>query len=231
MKPHIIVSKDESGTARAVMKRLLKMNEEEKIELDIIPLQVGDFIAGEYFIERKKVGNLVGSILDGQMWRQAESLLKASEEWNMSPVVLVEGSLTFILKSPHYKDFNPASAIGVLDALHDGYKIQVVHSPNSYFTVLWLLRFARDPTKKEAVHAVRSAGKKEWPMDLKARHVLEGVEGIGGVTSTKLLGYHKSLKNVFLEALDYKGKKGPLAKIAKILHHKYGSEKKDDKIS
>lgn len=221
----VYVCSNEAVTAKAVMKRLEAIAEkEDDFTLSVIPLQVGDYVTGKHYIERKRIGDFLSSIQDNRVWRQAEDLVKASEEFKMNPVILIEGSPTFVLKSPHHRGFNPASFIGVWDALQKEYKIQVVHSPNAFFTVLWILRFAREETNKEAIRAVRRASKGTWPMDIKARYVLEGVRGIGGVTSTRMLEHYESLENIFLAALTNPLKDKRLKEVKRMLKHRYGSE-------
>jgi ERCC4-type nuclease len=223
----IIVSKDESGTAKAVMKRLKNLEKDKKndVKLKIIQLPVADYIAGLHFVERKRASDFIGSILDNRVWGQAEDMRDAAKDFNMTPVVLIEGSIAAVLRSKHYRRFNPASMVGVWDSLQKKpYGMQVVHSPNSYFTVLWLLRFARDPTNEEAIHAIRKATKGSWPLDMKARYILEGWAGVGGVTSNGMLSHYKTLRNIFHAAMTHPERDNRLKKIADILDYEYGSE-------
>lgn len=225
----IVVDKHESQSARAVMKRLRALEEEGEIVLEIRPLQVADYLVGTHYIERKKVADFVTSILDGRLWRQAKNISFASIDYDMTPVFLIEGSLNYILRSKHFRDFNPASFIGAWDSLQKDYEVQVVHAQNSFFTVLWLLRFAKDPTKRDAAHAIRKASKSSWPHDLKARYILEGFQKIGGVRSTRLLEKYRDLGTIFKYAKGryYQDETVPkeLKEIHEMLWYKYGSEK------
>jgi len=223
--PLIFMDAQEAGTAKAVIKRLKSLHEERKIRLEIVPLKVGDFVVGIRMLERKRAKDFVSSILDNRIWNQATNLVAAAEEYQVTPCILIEGSISAILK--WHNKFEPASFVGVWRSLIEDYGIEVIYSPNSYFTILWLLSFAKEKTEKKAIHAIRKASKSNWSKNKKARYVLEGFEGVGGVTSTNLLEEYGSCWNVFMEA---KKKKPPkkymrvLRKMADLLCYSYGDE-------
>lgn len=226
MVPYIIMDSKEAVTAKSVHTRLKKLVEDEKITLEVIDLQVADFIVGKRMIERKRGKDFIESTYDGRVWSQAVDLCDAAEKFKMIPCILIEGSIGGIMK--WHKQFSPSTFVGVWRSLVEKYKIEVVYSPNAYFTVQWFLSFGTEKTKREAIHAVRKGAKKHWPMDLKARHILEGASGIGGVISDRLLKKYGSLGQIFSLANTPKDMPEECPKDLRLLHavlnHKYGSE-------
>ena len=228
----IIVDSNEATTARAVVE---KLNSFKDVKLEIVHLEVGDFITGKHMVERKRAGDFVQSIIDGRLWSQTKNLLHAAKEFKMTPIILIEGSISSLLRRRVLRNFNPRSLIGAWRSLMEEYGIRVVYSPNAFFTALWLMSYAEEKTKKEAIHAVRKSSKRTWPMDLKTRYVLEGFEGIGGVTSNRLLEQEGSLESVFEAALAGEVRDSRLARaldsICYTLRHKYRSSEKENESS
>lgn len=74
-------------------------------------LEIGDYIAGEFIFERKRVDDFINSIIDGRLFSQAERL----REVDFRPLIIIEGDLWEELK---VRKISPNAILGAQLALY-----------------------------------------------------------------------------------------------------------------
>ncbi|HVY01271.1 MAG TPA: ERCC4 domain-containing protein [Candidatus Nanoarchaeia archaeon] len=149
--------------------------------IDFKQLEVGDYISGQYIIERKTMQDLQASLISKRIFSQIQSLklqknpiliIENKEEWKLNKNAFY-GLVLFIVKT----------------------NIPLIFSNNPKETAKYIKLFSTEKKQKEFSYRFnKKAGSKE---DI-AKYVLEGFPGIGRATSEKLLKKFGNLKNIFL---------------------------------
>ena len=168
------------------------------IRVSVQPLPAGDFliIAPEgkksLLIERKTDEDFANSIRDNRIWDQCKLLLEAAEKDEHKPLIILEGSLTKLVK---YRNWRIQSLLRVLDTLILDMNIPVLYTPNKEATILWIISKVKSLGKIEEKKIIRMRVEKK-PLSLNER-ILYVTEGLVGPTlARKLLEKFKTLRNI-----------------------------------
>jgi Fanconi anemia group M protein len=131
-------------------------------------------------VERKDVGDFLGSIRDGRLFSQAKAMMEAYQR----PVVILEGQVSRALKRSSMKT---ASIYGALSSLALDYGISVLPTEDTYSTAVLLQRLAyREQVQDNRVIQLRAVDR-SLPLNKQQLFLLSGFPQIGVTSAENLL--------------------------------------------
>lgn len=131
-------------------------------------------------IERKDVGDFLGSIMDGRLFSQAKAMVDAYEK----PVVILEGQVSRALRRSSIK---PASVYGAISSLALDYGISVLPTEDTDTTAILLQRLAyREQAKDNRAIQLRAVDR-SLPLNKQQLFLLSGFPQIGTASAEDLL--------------------------------------------
>jgi len=131
-------------------------------------------------VERKEVGDFLGSVKDGRLFNQVKAMVEAYER----PVLVLEGQLSRVLRRSAMK---PAAVYGALSSLALDYGISVLPTEDTETTAILLQRLAyREQTKENRVIQLRSVDR-SLPLNKQQLFLLSGFPQIGTTSAEDLL--------------------------------------------
>jgi len=147
-------------------------------------LEVGDYIVGDWVIERKSAKDFVTSILDGRIWEQINKLSKARKK-----LLIIEGEEDLYL----IREVNPNVIRGVILTIAEK-GIPIIRTKN-FIDTAYYLKVLAEKEKKQPSQVVITK-KAETPVE-----ALAAFPGIGEKFAKELLKRYKSIKNVINASL------------------------------
>ena len=216
----IIIYVDTRERNSSVAKTLQEMG----VEVRIKQLETGDYIlSDEIVVERKTVGDLVSSILDGRLFNQ---LITMSTNYT-SPLVLVEGDRDemFTLRDVHRN-----AIIGAMTSIAINYRVPVLFTKDNGETAEYLFVTAKREQEGRSKDIRLRVGRKGLAPGEQQRFIVESLPGVGPSMAKKLLEKFGSVKNIAnaesreLQEIENLGKK-KASQIRKALTSKYSPEK------
>ena len=148
-------------------------------------LDVGDYIVGDFIIERKSIIDFINSILDGRLYSQLEKLQ------NKNSLLIIEGEEEELILSPEFSANYLRSLI--LKIILE-YKIPIIRTRNFIDTANYIYLIAKSSFK---VTKIPEGVKTYKSFDEIKLEILKQIPGIGEILAKKLLKRFKSLKGVF----------------------------------
>ncbi len=147
-------------------------------------LEVGDYIVGDWVIERKTTKDFVASIVDGRIWEQLNKLMKVPKK-----LLIIEGEEDLYL----LREINPNVIRSVLLTFAEK-GIPIIRTKNFADTAYYLKVLAEKEKKqpKEVVVTKKATNQVE---------ALAAFPGIGEKFARELLKRYKSIKNVINASL------------------------------
>jgi len=196
----ILIKVDYREKGSPVLKELLA----ENIDLDLVTLNVGDYLLSDYVVvEFKTVKDFVDSIIDGRLLGQAKELKQYR-----SPLIIVEGGEDIYSQ----RRIHPNAIRGMLSALMLNFKIPVLMTKNPRDTAQMLKVIAeREQQGKEKDFQMHTT--KPFSDTQQQEYVISSLPGIGARLAPYLLKHFKTIKNIVnakekdLEEVDLIGKK------------------------
>lgn len=157
------------------------------VRINIVNLQVGDFVVGEFGIERKSFKDFVSSVIDSRIFEQAKMLVNTYSK----RVIIVEGVECL-------ERINENSYFGALTFLITR-EINLVFTRNKLETAKFIYWLAKEQEKNT------SFGFSGYKINKKANNLSEVQErivasfpGISHVLSRRILKKFKNIKNFIL---------------------------------
>lgn len=174
-----------------VKKRLHKL-EGVKI-IDDTNLPFGDYVIGDTNVERKSIGDFLGSLYAGKLFRQVEELATNSKH----PILIVHGDLHKTLswnrgdaRRSHLSFLSAQAAIARM-----GVPTIYVEEDEEYAeTILSLVRQS-DPNRPEGERPILTRKKNREPEDVKS-DMLCAIDGIGRKQARALLKEFGSVRKL-----------------------------------
>jgi Fanconi anemia group M protein len=131
-------------------------------------------------VERKDVGDFLGSIMDGRLFSQAKAMAEAYEK----PIIILEGEISKALKRSAMK---PASVYGALSSVALDYGISVIPTEDTDSTAVLLQRLAyREQAKDNRAIQLRAVDR-SLPLNKQQLFLLSGFPQIGTASAEDLL--------------------------------------------
>lgn len=153
----------------------------DDIEVDEEYLDTGDFLVGDYIIERKQYGDFLGRMTQSErdIWQQVLAMESAADELGYTPVLLLEGEWAEALRWSNLTPKEPTMAIGSIIKLD----ISVVHTYGPRATAQLMTKLADDTTHD--IGSIRDSP--SVPDEMIAQHIVEGAPGVGPSRAKDLL--------------------------------------------
>ncbi|RDD52380.1 hypothetical protein BA065_02015 [Nanoarchaeota archaeon NZ13-N] len=188
---------------------------ERDIIIRLENLEVGDYIIGDFVIERKTILDFISSIADGRLYDQLNKLR------DKNAILILEGEEEDIFITP---ELSPNYIRSLLLKIILEYRVPIIKTKNFIETSNYLYILAKSIYKKPLIP---QAVKEDDP-DRIRENILKQIPGIGDTLARNLLERFKTIKNIVL------AKKVELANIIgeskadrlkKIFEEEYKSEK------
>ena len=183
--------------------------------VELKSLDVGDYIVGEWVIERKTVKDFVESISDGRLWDQLEKLSKVEKK-----ILIIEGEENMYLLS----NLSPNYIRSIILKILLNYKIPILWSKNYKDTANYLELLSDGKESKIIKMKKKKKSKEEIYIE-----ILKTIPGIGENLAKKLVEKFGNLYNII---------HAPLVELERILGEKrakllkeiFEGEEKDKKL-
>lgn len=162
-------------------------------EVEVRRLPVCDYVVSDRCgIERKDVGDFVGSLRDGRLFSQAKEIAGAYER----PVLVLEGHLPRVFRRSRMK---PASVYGAMASLALDFGFSIIPTENPGSTAVLIHRLAyREQTDESRPLQLRSV-RREMPPHEQQMFLLSGLPNIGSTLAEELLRHLDTPYRVFEE--------------------------------
>ncbi len=146
----------------------------------------GDYLIGQFEIERKERNDFVASVMDGRLWGQAE-LLGGQDGIG---IIIVEGDLATIRSM-----IDPEALAGALSAIAVMFDVRILPTIDTAQTAAVLARMDRHVHQGLGYEIPLRTGKPKGAAI--AQFIVEGMPGVGAETARKLLVHFGSPRAVF----------------------------------
>jgi len=176
-----------------------------KRDIEAVPekLGSGDFLAGEYLIERKTYPDFIGRLTrnENDIWSQLMALNTACEAEDLEPALIIEGLWTRALKN---RGVTKKQVNSALEAVSRGLGIEVIPTFDKDMTAYVVAKraelYAPGGGTKAPASSIRDAP--DVPESKRPRYLVEGLPHVGPKTAKALLDEFGSAGAVFVKALD-----------------------------
>ncbi len=191
-----------------IVKELKKLN----LDVEVIPLETGDYQIGDILIERKTAGDLLSSIRDGRLFDQLYRLMILRSK-GMKPVVAVTGTLPkfdyFTKRKPTKERYMQmlATENNILKTMAFSYSVPYVKFSNDASFIVELQKLAKNLDKQKDRPVYKTANAGEHPISDIKSDMLSQIPTIGRKISSMLSEKYTvkelaSMKQEELEALE-----------------------------
>jgi len=183
----ICVDSNEASSRRDIVNYLRLQG----FDVDVRRLDVCDYVVSDRCgVERKDVGDFVGSLKDGRLFGQAKDMADAYGR----PILVLEG---YMPRAFRRSRVNPASVYGALSslALDFGFSVIPTEGPDSTAVLLHRLAY-REQAKEERPLQLRSVDR-SMPLHRQQVFLLSGLPQIGSTLAEELLRSFDSPYGVF----------------------------------
>ena len=157
-------------------------------EINIMPLQVGDFLINNTIIERKTLSDFISSMLSKRLIQQLSNM----QQYNKR-LLIIEGELN--KNTFENSKLNPNSIKGMILSTCLDMNIPIIRTKNSEETSIYLFLLAKRQLKKQSEISLHSRIPKT--KQEQKEYILQAFPNIGPTKSKQLLKEFKSLKNIF----------------------------------
>ena len=199
----IYTANDEKAKVQKAIKKVPQADPPEHIE-------IGDFVVGEYIIERKEINDLITSAVGGRLFRQLENIKNFCKLHGYKGMLLIEGWKF----NKHVRKLltitNPVELqVNVVE--HFGLNIAYTQDLNG--TIRYLQEL--DATQKGKPSAIRSVRGFKRKLTLREKKIffLEGLPTIGEARSKGILRKYPSIYSYFTDIVENKDEKNVLYNI------------------
>jgi len=219
MKHNIIICVHEDKAIRALI-------DEHKYlmpHVEDLAKAAGDYIVGNWILERKTVSDFIGSITSGRIFEQARKLQSMPDDFRVA--YILEGSMPSYGK--RYHSLPPNRIMGVINQLLYAYNIPCFRTSSKKQTVALLAKLARleEVGNYDLARAKRTCRK---TMNERQEFFMQGLPGVGPLTARKWLKESGSVWACMDQIV--KNTEGSVfknrlrARILKLFKHRYGTE-------
>ena len=192
----IIIDSKEANTK--VAQRLFKL-----LPTEIESLEVGDYLVGEFLVERMSLSDFLNKVRSGRLWQQLNKLASVESH---KPRIIIEGSFGLIYKLKRKRDedgkiveervlnWSENQLYGLLEAIIDRYKIPILNFSSAYWTVNYItyLNFKSGGKTNKQVRFQKPSE----TLAEKQIYFISGLPNVGYELAKRLLEYFKTPKNV-----------------------------------
>ena len=164
------------------------------VELDIKRMLYGDYLIDNWLIvERKKINDLLMSIIDGRLFQQAEKISQSPYQ----SMLIIEGQGHDI----QHTKMDRRAVLGALACISLTYGICVLRTQNKIETVNTMLYAGLQKSRTEKTRLNRH-GYRPKSFNKKQSFVLQGLPNVGPILAKALLLHFGSVRAVMLASED-----------------------------
>jgi ERCC4-type nuclease len=174
----VVDSREPTAT---IITPLVSSANADGIEVRQEALDAGDFVTGDYIIERKRYDDFVHRMLETEVdvWDQMMAVRAAAEELDKVPVLLMEGGWESTLRHVNISSEQLTKAIASVVTMD----CVVAHTFDHGSTVNFVMKLA--DSREHSTSRIRETP--SVPDELIPRYMVEGVPGVGPSKAQKLL--------------------------------------------
>lgn len=164
---------------------VLQILSERDVLIKLENLDIGDYIIGDYIIERKTILDFISSIADGRLNDQLSKLK------DKNAILILEGDEEDFYIAP---ELSPNYIKSLILKIILEYKIPIIRTKNFIETSNYLYILAKNINRFPTIPEFS----KEYDEDKIRENILKQVPGIGDQLAKRLLERFKSIKNIIL---------------------------------
>ncbi|MEM5815035.1 MAG: ERCC4 domain-containing protein [Candidatus Aenigmatarchaeota archaeon] len=168
-------------------KEIIEFLREFGVKVNVVNLEVCDFVFNNLGVERKSFCDFISSILDGRIFNQAKKMVETYEK----RLIIVEGIEEVERINENYY-FSVLSFLALSG-------INIVFTKNKLETakmIYWLIR--KEKENRDLMVASFKISKKEKEINKIQEKILSAFPGISKILSRRILKRFKSIKNFVL---------------------------------
>lgn len=210
-----------TADSREMMSGVIQSLRKQGLAVHVRTLDIGDYVIGEYAIERKTTHDFLSSLYGGRLFEQAERISSSYKTY----LLIVEGDIQEVLSDLK----NPRVFWGALLSLALKFGFKVFFTLNRDQTAELLRVLASKTTKGRSVTPIfvkkpRMGTTKDWQLN-----IVESLPTIGPKLGEQLLKAFGHVRNIFEASsteLALKGGIGPAraARISQVLDAQFSTE-------
>lgn len=188
----IYTANDEKKKVQIALKSVPEAHPPEHIE-------IGDFVVGEYIIERKEINDLITSAVGGRLFRQLENIKSFCRNHGYKGILLIEGwkynkPVQKLLKITNLQELQ-------INAMQH-FGVQVISTQDLNSTIKFLKELdLSQKGKPSAIKTVRGYKRKLTLHDRKI-FFLQGLPTIGEARSKKILRNYNNIYEYLTEIIE-----------------------------
>ncbi len=179
-KPKITIDIHEKNSL--VISELKYSNQ---VEIEIMPLKIGDYLISNIMIERKTINDFILSMINKRLKEQIRQMQEYEKR-----LLIIEGSIDEIKNSKINPNALKACILSILIN-----QLPIIFTKDYKETSEYLILLAKQQLKKPMETSMHSRIPKT--IEKQKQYILEAFPNIGPQTSKKLLEKFHSLKNIF----------------------------------
>lgn len=166
---------------------------DEGVEVQEEALSTGDFLAGDYIVERKQYGDFIGRLTNGErdIWQQMLATESAADELDYKPVLLLEGAWDEAMRWSKMTPKEPTMAMASVFKLD----ISLMHTMGPRASCQFMCKLA-DGSDHD-IGSIRDTP--SVPEELYPRYLTEGFPGVGPKTAEKILARYNTFGDLILQ--------------------------------
>lgn len=157
-------------------------------------LEIGDFIVGEYVIERKQINDLFNSVLSTRIFTQLERIRNFCEETGAKGMLIIEGSKPSAKLRKYQKFINVTELMANFVAT---YNVQVIRTDTLAQTVRFIKELHIYNNKDKSIIRTARAYKRKKSLGDQKKFVLLGFPTIGNKKASDILKRYDTLMDYF----------------------------------
>lgn len=164
-----------------VPSELIKLN----LDIEFLPLKVGDYIIGQTTIERKTFQDFISSMINKRIFKQLEEIKQSPQS-----LLIIEG---YDLRLLEDSSLSANALRGLILSINLKYQIPIIFTRNEEETANYIKLIANKKEKEISLKFTkRNLSKKE-----QLQYIIEAFPNVGPVKAKKLLEKFQTLQNIF----------------------------------
>jgi ERCC4-type nuclease len=160
---------------------ILSLLHQQKANIQLRKLEIGDYLIGKIAIERKTQTDLINSLKTNRLHKQIEQLKQYKK-----PLIILENSNI-------HSQIHPNAINGIIISITLHHNIPIIYTESEKHTTQILIQIAKGQQKQSQLNKTKTP---ESPEKQK-QYILESFPGIGPTTAQKLLQNYPTLKTIF----------------------------------
>jgi DNA excision repair protein ERCC-4 len=153
-------------------------------DVELRRMDTGDYVVGNFAMERKTVEDLLGSVYDGRLWKQLGHL----KDTYPHTCVIIEGDINLGSRRSNGELWGEGDIrlfTSVCNSIIMGWSIPIVYTSSYVATAQQITEFYKRSEKRG--DKPRSVVKKQVDPKVAQQSMLQVIDGVGAIASARLL--------------------------------------------